>query len=201
MSTEVSVHVRLGRLRLDYRGTREFYEKNVESLVASAARHDLDLGPVDAGVAASASAPAMPNSTSAETRDGVGAVGETDGGGDDGATALEGAVAPPDSPKAYEPSSPEFGKYVRRLGPDADSADRHVVAFAFYLWNYERRATFGMNEIEGCLHSIGRTLPDDAAAIFADLTDNKRFLEVAGHHVWRLSKKGENYVKSRLLTL
>ena len=186
MSSEVSVHVRIGTLRLDYRGEREFYERNVESLVAAASRRD--------GSRRDASQAPDPVSTPPPV--------ESNG-------AIEAPVAEPvpearapvETRKAYEPSSPEFGRYVRRLGPDADAADRHVVAFAFYLRNYERRETFGMNEIEGCLHAIGRTLPDDGPAIFTDLTENKRFLEAAGEHLWRLSKKGENYVKTRLLTI
>ena len=186
MSIEVSVHVRLGTLRLDYRGTREFYERNVESLIASASRRGATPGvgsrPLAAGATAgggSVAADPAPEVTDVEA----------------------GSPRAPAVPEAYEPSSPEFGRYVRRLGPDADAPDRHIVAFAFYLWNYERRETFGMNEIEGCLHLIGRTLPEDAAAIFADLTDNRRFLEAAGPRLWRLTKKGENYVKTRLLTL
>jgi len=182
MSTEVSVHVRLGTLRLDYRGDREFYEAHVESLVEAASRLDRRPGPAAAAVTRESAQPPTPAVV-------------------DAPPATEPASQPAAAPAVYEPSSPEFGRYVRRLGPDADAPDRHIVAFAFYLWNYERRETFGMNEIEGCLHAIGRTLPDDAEAIFADLTENKRFLEAAGHHLWRLSKKGENYVKTRLLTL
>lgn len=177
MSSEVSVHVRIGTLRLDFRGDREFYERNVESLVAAASQQE-----GGAPVAASATPPEAAS-----------------------ASKVDVSVPPPaavvEARDAYEPESPEFGRYVRRLGPDADAPDRHVVAFALYLRNYERLETFGMNEIEGCLHAIGRTLPDDGPAIFADLTENKRFLEAAGENRWRLSKKGENYVKTRLLTL
>ena len=188
MSSEVSVHVRIGTLRLDYRGERAFYERNVESLVAAASRRD---GSRDVGSSVS---------VLATVTDGELTKVESNGTVDAHAPV---ATEPETSAerKAYEPESPEFGRYVRRLGPDADAPDRHVVAFAFYLRNYERRETFGMNEIEGCLHAIGRTLPDDGPAIFADLTENKRFLEAAGEHQWRLSKKGENYVKTRLLTL
>ncbi len=177
--SEVRVHVRLGTMRLDYHGAREFYERHVEALVASAASR------------------------------GGGVTVSTAPGASGGATPIEPAPAVP-APTveargaqggAYEPSSPEFGRYLRRLGPDADAPDRHVVAFAFYLWNYERMETFGFNEIEGCLHAIGRTLPEDAPAVFEDLTEHKRFLEAAGERRWRLTKKGENYVKSRLLTL
>lgn len=182
MSSEVSVHVRIGTLRLDYRGERAFYERNVESLVAAASRRE---------GSPSIDSPWTPPRAS-----------DSNGTVESGTPAPVDEVPPPvEARKAYEPESPEFGRYVRRLGPDADAPDRHIVAFAFYLRNYERRETFGMNEIEGCLHAIGRTLPDDGPALFVDLTENKRFLEAVGEHLWRLSKKGENYVKTRLLTL
>lgn len=186
--SEVRVHVRLGTMRLDYRGALEFYERNVEALVEAAARRGARPG-VNGSHASSAPA----SDASAASGDAATTPQVTPG--------AEAAAAPESHRDAYAPSSPEFGRYVRRLGPDADAPDRHVVAFALYLRNYERLETFGFDEIEGCLHAIGRTLPDDAAAVFAELTEPKRFLEVAGPNRWRLTKKGENYVKSRLLTL
>lgn len=181
--SEVRVHVRLGTMRLDYHGARAFYETNVESLVESAARRGqrTDAGGAQTSTfdpAARGAPPEADPASSAQPADG---------------SAL--------AARAYAPSSPEFGRYVRRLGPEADAPDRHVVAFAFYLWNYERMETFGFDAIEGCLHAIGRTLPVDAPAVFEELTDRKRFLEPAGAGRWRLTKKGENYVKSRLLTI
>jgi hypothetical protein len=74
-----------------------------------------------------------------------------------------------------------------------------VVALAFYLWNYEKRSTFGVAELEGCFRALGLPPPSRVREILADLTDVKRFLEVAGEGSWRLSRKGENYVKTRLL--
>jgi hypothetical protein len=189
MSSEVSVHVRIGTLRLDYRGARAFYERNVESLVAAASRQEAPTRGAAVETASEASVEALPPPVDLGDAEAAAPV----------ASPAPAAAVP--TREAYEPQSPEFGRYVRRLGPDADAPDRHVVAFAFYLRNYERRETFGMDEIEGCLHAIGRTLPDDGPAIFADLTDNKRFLEAAGERAWRLSKKGENYVKTRLLTV
>jgi hypothetical protein len=89
---------------------------------------------------------------------------------------------------------------VRRLGPEAAEPDRQVAALAFYLWNYERRETFTLHDVEGCFAALGLPAPTDLPAIVADLVDRKRFAEPAGEGAWRLTKKGENYVKTRLLS-
>jgi hypothetical protein len=165
--SDVRVHIRLGGLRLDYHGARSFYERHVESFVASAAR----LGVVRPEAVAPAGAPEPA------------------------------ARSPISTPRrVYEPRSAEFGRYVRRLGPDTDAPDRQVLAFAFYLWNYEKQEVFGLDEIEGCLHAIGRTLPDDAPAVLASLVE-ARLLEATDERQWKLSKRGESFVKTRLLTL
>ncbi|MCC7138435.1 MAG: hypothetical protein IT460_08435 [Planctomycetes bacterium] len=177
MTDDVRVHVRLGTLRLDYEGARAFYESKVEALVASAASRGTGGAPVvesAAAMSAAASAPAP----------------------------VDPPPAPPTPPppSGFVPKTPEFGRYLRRLGPEAGEPDRQVVALGFYLWNYERREAFGRVEIEGCFKALGLPAPKDLDAVFADLTDRKRFLETVGEGAYRLSKKGENYVKTRLLS-
>jgi hypothetical protein len=177
MSSEVRVHVRLGEVRLDFEGDRTFYERHVEGLVDAAAR----------------SGKAPPSYS---------------GNGRASAEAAPPAVAPaPASPEpsertraaAFVPQSGEFGRFIRQLGPEAGEPDRQVTAFAFYLWNYEKRETFGPPEIVGCFRALGLSAPEGLAAILDDLTERRRFLEAAGDSTWRLSRKGENYVKTRLL--
>ena len=200
--SEVRVHVRLGTLRLDYHGEQAFYEAHVEALVAAAATRGVRTGG------------AAPRPFRRSPRDG----GDPSSGGDavapsdmpsgsssrDRAAPSSDAQVPPEAPartEAYAPASPEFGRYLRRLGAEADAPDRHVLAFAFYLWNYERLETFGLAEIAGCLKAIGRGLPEDAEALMEDLTEKRRLLESVSAGRWRLAKKGENYVKTRLLTV
>ena len=186
MSSDVRIHVRLGSLRLDYQGTQAFYEAHVEGLVSAAAgtggrRVDL--------AAAPAGGPSASNGHAVTSPVGMAVVGGAEAGPAAGATA------------AFVPRSPEFGRYVKRLGPEAGEPDRQVVALAFYLWNYERRETFGHAELEGCFHALHMPLPPDLPAILVDLTERKRFLEPAGDGLWKLAKKGENYVKTRLLSI
>jgi hypothetical protein len=189
MSSEVRVHVRLGALRLDYEGALAFYESKVEPLIAAAASKGaaqvtLPGGLIDAPTSNGAAAlPAAPAASSESP-------------------PPPAAVAPRavEDPQGFVPKTSEFGRYIRRLGPEAGEPDRQVVALAFYLWNYERRETFGRAEIEGCFKALRMPVPEGLNEIFSDLTDRKRFLEAAGDGALRLSKKGENYVKTRLLS-
>jgi len=180
MSHDVRVHIRLGTLRLAYEGSRSFYETSVEPFVARAAQ----LRPGRA--AASVLAPAASHANTAPSAAPRAAAP---------AAAHAGAVA-----DAFVPKSPEFGRFLRRLGPEAGEPDRQVVALAFYLWNYERRETFTPHEILGCFAALGLPAPANLEAILAELSDRKRFVEAAGDDAWRLTKKGENYVKTRLLS-
>jgi hypothetical protein len=185
MSSEVRVHVRLGAVSLEFQGDRSFYESHVERWVAAAAKGGIP--------------PASPNGRAAPA-------GEA-------RAAAPAAAAPPAAPEPVRASSPapaerarpafvptgDFGRFLKRLGPEAGEPDRQVTAFAFYLWNYEKRETFGESEIVGCFRALGLPPPEDLPAILEDLTERRRFLESSQAGAWRLSRKGENYVKTRLL--
>jgi hypothetical protein len=189
MESEVRVHLRLGSLRLDYEGEQSFYEKHVETLVASAAVNTqrlrakvpgatpaLDAPPPAPPAAAPAPAHAAPPHAAAD--------------------APRASSRPP--PAGFVPQSGEFGRFVRKVQGQAQQPDQQVTAFAFYLWNYEQKQAFTAAEIEGCFKALGFPVPD-LPSILTDLTDRKRFLESASGSSWRLSRKGENYVKTRLL--
>ena len=195
MPPDVRVHVRLGSIRLAFEGDQSFYEKHVESLVESAARGGVagprprpasTDGPLLDAAPAGGSPPAAPARDSVAAAPGVAAAAPGQGGAGT-------------KPSGFVPASGEFGRYIRRLGPEAADPDRQIVALAFYLWNYERRATFGVAELEGCFRALGLPLPGGVDGLLADLTERKRFLEAAGDGMFRLSRKGENYVKTRLL--
>jgi hypothetical protein len=184
MSSEVRVHVRLGTVSLEFRGDRSFYESHVERWVAAAAKAGIP--PV--GSNGQAGAPAEARSAPAAA-----------------AVPAAPAARPTPAPEDAERPRPgfvptgDFGRFLKRLGPEAGEPDRQVTAFAFYLWNYEKRETFGETEIVGCFRALGLPPPDDLPGILEDLTERRRFLESPGVGAWRLSRKGENYVKTRLL--
>ena len=198
--SEVRVHVRLGTLRLDYHGAQAFYEAHVESLVAAAASRGVRAGTAShrPGRYVNSHAHGSPSERGA---DGAPAAPEAVDDASDASREASGptssASAPAaEAPTGYKPASPEFGRYLRRLGTEADAPDRHVLAFAFYLWNYERLETFGLPEIAGCLKAIGRDLPEDVDALMDDLAEKRRLLESAGPGLGRLAKKGEDRPKS-----
>jgi hypothetical protein len=192
MSSDVRVHVRLGAVRVVFQGEQSFYEKHVESLVVAAAKRGAM--PATPGGAASGH-----GSVSHDGAEGAGGDDERDDDDQDDRDRESGAPPPAPEPTGFVPASGEFGRYIRKLGPEAAEPDRQVVALAFYLWNYEKRPTFGVAELKGCFRALGLALPTHIDEILADLTDRKRFLEPADDGSWRLSRKGENYVKTRLL--
>jgi hypothetical protein len=193
MSSEVRVHVRLGGVRVVFHGDRAFYESHVEQLVGAAARRGprAPSGLADSAIRGSDSA-GDERALAASDVDTTDVAAPANDRGDD-------PRAPAADSERFVPMSSELGRYVRRLGPEAADPDRQVVALAFFLWNYEKRATFGVGELEGCFRALGLALPPGIDGILADLTDRKRFLEPADDGAWRLSRKGENYVKTRLL--
>lgn len=186
MSTDVRVHVRLGAVRVVFEGEQSFYEKHVESLVDAAAKRGK-------------TAPKATDDPPADGYEATARNGSAPADAPSAATPAPRATPPAPVREGFVPASGEFGRYIRRLGPEASDSDRQVVALAFYLWNYEKRSTFGVAELEGCFRALGLPLPPGIADILSDLTDRKRFLEAAEPGAWRLSRKGENYVKTRLL--
>lgn len=107
----------------------------------------------------------------------------------------------PDAARAYQPASPfHFNQFVKQVGPRAADADQRVMAFAFYLWNFEKRDTFRAGEIAAFFRTVQDDPPADLEDRLGDLAGRRRFLEPgAGDGAWRLTQKGVNYVKNRLL--
>ena len=184
MPSEVRVHLRLGSFRLEFRGEQSFYEKHVESLVAAAAASG------DASTNGSVHVTSAPPAAPPPAR--------SDAGESSAKTDERAPQAAPGVP-AFVPQAGELGRFIRRLGPEAGEPDRQIVALAFYLWNYEKKESFGAVELLGCYKAMGMKGPDGLDAILADLTDRRRFLEASVAGAWKLSRKGENYVKTRLL--
>ncbi len=184
---DVRVHVRLGSIRLEYAGDQSFYEKHVEALVAAAAAGGVRAQKAPPRTGADPSHDGPPRE-----KDGKPAAASPSTSPAEGTSRV--------APATFVPQSGEFGRFLKRIGREATQADQQVVGIAFYLWLYEKREKFGRDELEGCFRVVGLPLPDGIETILADLTDRKRFLEAAGDGLWKLSRKGENYVKTRLLT-
>ena len=75
-----------------------------------------------------------------------------------------------------------------------------VAAYAFFLWNYEKREIFSEDEVAGCFAAHGRTPPEDAAAIYGDLLTQRVLSPGAAENTWRLTSKGRDYVRHHLLS-
>ena len=203
MSSDVRVRVRLGALRLEYEGERTFYESHVERMVEAAARRDLTASApiLDGTTTPRASMPPEAHEPATSAPAGAASTPRVSSPAVNGTSSSVNSTSSSVNSRGarFAPHSSELGKFIRKLGPEAGEPDRQVVALAFYLWNYEKRATFGREELEGCFHAIGMGAPARIDDILHDLTERKRFLEAADSDLWRLSRKGENYVKTRLL--
>jgi len=107
----------------------------------------------------------------------------------------------PPGPPTFVPASPQhFHTFVNQVGDRAGAPEQKVMAFAFYLWNYEKQEEFRREEVERFFRTVHQEPPADLMALVGDLWENRRFLEPGAEEgTWRLTAKGVNYVKNRLL--
>jgi hypothetical protein len=166
---EVRIRMTVGAVRLEFRGSRGFFEQHVEPL-AHAAYARLDGGrPAPA-------APAKDARPAARSPDAAG-------------------------PAPFQPSSPpQFRRFTSQVGRRAADADQRIMAFGFYLWNFERQDEFAEEQIAAFFRTVLDDPPPDLGSRLAGLRDGKRFLESGEDPAtWKLTTKGVNYVKNRLL--
>ncbi len=103
---------------------------------------------------------------------------------------------------AWTPASPpHFVQFAAQVGARAATPDQRIMAFAFYLWNFEKREECTRSDVESFFRTVQQEPPADLTDRLADLAGVKRFLESTRPDAWRLSPKGVNYVKNRLLAL
>jgi hypothetical protein len=166
---EVRIRLAIGAVRLEYSGTRSFFERLVEPLVEAAYQKSAE------GGIASSEAPAE------------------SAGPDPVDTVPAGPIFHPGSPA-------QFNQYAGQVGKNAATVEQRIMAFAFYLWNYERQEEFSAVDIEAFFGTVLEEPPEDLPGRIRDLIEGKRFLEPgAAEETWRLTSKGVNYVKNRLL--
>ena len=100
--------------------------------------------------------------------------------------------------EGWQPAATSFRTFQRQLAGEPDGTDGRIAAYAFYLWNYEKRETFGAEELVGCFTAGGADVPEDLAGSCGDL-ERKRILQPAAHEgTWRLTPKGTNQVRKLL---
>ena len=112
-----------------------------------------------------------------------------------------GAAASGPAGETFQPSSPQrFQQFAGQVGGNAATVEQRMMAFAFYLWNYERRDAFDAEGIAAFFRTTQEEPPETLATLLEELGTTRRWLETAGEPGrWRLTTKGVNYVKNRLL--
>jgi hypothetical protein len=99
----------------------------------------------------------------------------------------------------YVPPAGSFGTFRRQLDPDQNGTESRVTAYAFYLWNYEKKDTFTADEVSGCFRAGGEDLPEDMQDVYAALQDQRILHPGAKEGTWRLTTKGRNRVRKLLV--
>jgi len=109
-------------------------------------------------------------------------------------------VTPPRGP-VFRPASPQhFSHYAGQVGARAASVDQRIMAFAFYLWNFERQDEIFAEDLRGFFRTVLEEPPGDLQQRLVALCNAQRFLQPGdAAESWRLTTKGLNYVKNRLL--
>ncbi|MDA1193652.1 MAG: hypothetical protein O2894_00550 [Planctomycetota bacterium] len=174
----VRVHLAVGGVGLRFAGRRTFFDRHVGPLIEAAYRRAGGL-PTDAE-----QCPAADPLQAAASPAGLGSV-----------------VPSPVVPElpTFKPSAPaRFQQYAGQVGANAGTVDQRIMAFAFYLWNYEREDTFDSDAIVAFFRTVHEEPPENLPELLQGLCDSKRWLEPAGA-AWRMTTKGVNYVKNRLL--
>ena len=89
--------------------------------------------------------------------------------------------------------------FLKQVGPRATTDEDQVLAFAFYLYQFERMDAFGPRELAGCFDAIGLPVPDDLSLIVADLAGPPRLLQANPRGGYTLTQRGIATVKRELL--
>lgn len=104
----------------------------------------------------------------------------------------------PAEPTGYRPPSGSFGTFQRQLDSNLNGSANRVAAYAFFLWNYERKETFRPEEVEGCFVADGQSPPQDAVGVYKDLVVQRVLEPGADEGTWRLTSKGRSRVRKTL---
>ena len=111
---------------------------------------------------------------------------------------IEPDVAPVKA-EGYRPSAGSFGTFQRQLDPEQNGPESRIVAYAFYLWNYEKKDTFTADEVTGCFRAGGEDAPHGLVDAYTVLEDRRILHPAAKEGTWRLTSKGRNHVRKLLV--
>ncbi len=171
--SEVRIRIAVGPARLEYEGSQALFDRSIAPLM-EALSGALPAAALEGGAARGAASDAPAPNPSTQVKRPAGPV--------------------------WTPASPQhFVQFTSQVGPRAATAEQRMLAFAFYLWNYEKAERCSREQIEAFFRTMQEEPPADFAERMERLCDRKRFLEPAGKGAWRLTTKGVNYVKNRLL--
>lgn len=181
----VGIDVEAGSWRVAFEGRRGFYEQWIEPLVESViSRAEGETSSAVGGEPAETAAARGPSSPAPVQ------------------------VAPPPAsrpaapaPDIWKPEAPaQFHQFVAQVGDRAGTTDKKVMAFAFYLWNYEKREQFETKEVQRFFRTVLDESGDDVPQVLEELAHHRGFLDALGTDgPWSLRKKGVGFVKARLL--
>ncbi len=197
----VSIRVDAGPWKIAFEGRRALYERSIEALVGQVIDRVGEEGAAPFPADEPESAPVAEVSP-----DRAPAPPVAGGGGGGGARSMAAAVAPSSLSEAaaqavWKPEAPaQFHKFVADIGTRADDPGKQVMAFAFYLWNYEKRGEFTTAEVARFFRTFLHQPTDDLSSVLDELAHHRGFLDAVGDDgPWAIRPKGANYVKSRLL--
>ena len=107
-------------------------------------------------------------------------------------------------PPGYEPPADRFNLFLRQLEvpseAESEGASDRIAAYAFFLWNYEKKEIFHEEEVDGCFAADGQRVPGQPAAVYGDLLSRRVLAPGGADHTWRLTGKGRDYVRHHLLS-
>ena len=173
----VRVRLHTERVQLEFRGDEALFRRVIEPVILNVAgRSAPKRGAGGAGVS------------------GVGAPATTAG-------AVPAAKPTTASARTgYTPPSQDFGTFCRRLEPDENGEANRIAAFAFFLWNYERKEVFQEEEVVGCFRAEGADPPRDGASLYEELVARRILRPAESSGTWRLTTKGRAHVRHHLLS-
>ena len=108
------------------------------------------------------------------------------------------ARPPEETVDGFRPSPSSFGTFHRQLADQPADTAAQIAAYAFYLWNYEKKETFLFDELAGCFAAGDESVPEDLAETCAALELRRVLQPAAKDGSWRLTPKGTNQVRKLL---
>jgi hypothetical protein len=117
------------------------------------------------------------------------------------APPTNGAARAEKPPKpSYRPPAPHFGTFQRQVGEGLEHDEDRLAAYAFFLWNYERKEVFREEEIRGCFAADGTPPPAESGPLYERLARRRMLVPDGKPGTWRLTSKGRDHVRHHLLS-